>query len=373
MEAADAPSEDGKGWLGIDRFDVQLAIAFGVLSAVGWAVITGANSTPVGRIGFAAIGAPIGVLFGLRTGWFYRDSGPTGRAFLHWMAYVMGVLVVSAAVSSGRPSVDTLLAASVAVPAGVLVGRNLLEKRGDRRLGAALSPLVIAVVGLLIVVEREGGGAQLAAGVGLGVALVVVVCLDIVSRRSRVATGVVPPMPPRTRPRGWRLWLRIVGVVICLTGAAASLSSVEVDDHPCGSLPEALRLPEESDCAGEARFQAFGGWVLAIGAVALLLGALRGRPGASQEAAASGHEPVQTDPPPALSVERTDDDPAEDVDRWPGVLVLAAFLLIIGAQIVRVTGVVSDGFGLILVSIGLAGVAAVLLLVAVVLSRRRSR
>ena len=221
MEAADEPSEDGTGWLGIHRFDVQLAIVFGVLSAIGWAVITGANSTPVGRIGFAAIGTPIGVLFGLRTGWFYRDSGPTGRAFLHWMAYYTAVLVVSAAVSSGRPSVDTLLAASVAVPVGVLVGRNLLEKLGDRRLGAGLSPLVIAVVGLLIVVEQEGGGAQIVAGVGLGVALVVVVCLDVVSRRSRVATGDVPPMPPRTRPRGWRLWLRLIGVVLCLTGAAA--------------------------------------------------------------------------------------------------------------------------------------------------------
>ena len=58
--------------------------------------------------------------------------------------------------------------------------------------------------------------------------------------------------------------------------------------------------------------------------------------------------------------------------KWPGRLVLAAFLLVMTATGLRVAGVVTDNLGLIYASIGCAATAAPTLILGIWLAKRNA-
>lgn len=294
--------EDRAGRWRFRTLELQLAAVFAVLSAVGWAVITGANSSPLGRIGLALIGLPVGALFGFRIGNEYLDSSPAFRGFVHVTGYVSAVALVEAAASGGNGRIDGLIASAIFVPIAWLVGRNWLTKRGDRALAFRLTPILIAGGVLVAAVEVDGGQLQVIATTALVALLGVVARLDQASRHRRVATGEITPPEPRPPLSGWRLWVRVAALLLFVAVAFGLLfGPVDRGEISCGSLTEALELHDEDPCAGEARFQAFGGFVFLVSAGALLIGLLRGR---LPPTGRSGPAPPATEPPPTRRRER---------------------------------------------------------------------
>ena len=75
--------------------EVKLAVLLGLLSGVGWAVITGAHSSPLARVGFFLIGAPIGVFLGMSIADEYLDSGPRLQRFIRLSSYVFVSLLAA--------------------------------------------------------------------------------------------------------------------------------------------------------------------------------------------------------------------------------------------------------------------------------------
>jgi hypothetical protein len=79
------------GASGPRRIPTRAVVICGLASGVGWSVITGADSSPSGRLGYFLLGVPIGASVGLQYGLHYLDAGPGMRRFLQAAGFVVAV------------------------------------------------------------------------------------------------------------------------------------------------------------------------------------------------------------------------------------------------------------------------------------------
>jgi hypothetical protein len=104
----DVGNETGDGeeprlW-GLRPLELQVALVLGFASGMGWAVITGAKSELLGRVGLFMVGFPIGVIFGIECASHYLDDGRVMRGFLRVAAIIAMLLTVVAVLKAALGS-----------------------------------------------------------------------------------------------------------------------------------------------------------------------------------------------------------------------------------------------------------------------------